>query len=139
MTEFMDVSHEYNECFNLMNVISVQFLDWNRIKNLVHMLSQNPLNFVFINNIFIKIAEVSVRESFNNSNNPTSCPYEIAKFYVYQLGIPFYYDSVRINSLFYKYILKDEFCVCNLPNCQFKPPVPDPKYMPILQDMVPKF
>lgn len=137
MSELMDLTNEYNECFNLIGVSTVQTLDWNRIKNLISLLTQNPLNFIFINNIYVRIGEMVVNETFINPL-ATSCPYENAKHLIYQVGIPFYYDPVRINSLFYKFILKDQFCMCNLPNCQFKPPIPDMKYLPQLQAMIPK-
>ena len=138
MSEFTDLNVEYNECINLIKTSSIQTLDWNRLKSLVTALSLNPLNFMFVNNIYICIGEMVVNEIYT-APNLTCCPYENAKFLIYQIGVPFYYDTIRINSLFYKYVLKDQFCMCNLSNCQFKPPIPDMKYLPQLQAMIPKF
>jgi hypothetical protein len=137
MNGFIDASVEYYECLNHINTSTIQTLNWNRVKTLVFNLYSNPMNFTHFNNIYVSLANMVVSDVTSNGMS-IMCPYEVARFYIYQVGIPFYYDNVRISSLLFSLVLKNQFCLCNHSNCQFKPPVPDVNYLPLLQTMIPK-
>ena len=122
---------EYHECIETLKNNPYENIDWSRVRNLVQTINTNPLNFTVLNSIFI-CATHCVVEYVRRQNAITSCPYEYAKNIIYHLGMPPYFDTIRINNLIFKFVLNCEFCMCNNTTCSYKPPIPDVNFTKLI-------
>jgi hypothetical protein len=128
-----EISEEYNRCISALQTQSYENIDWSRVRALVQSINNNPLNFTFINSIFISTTYCVVEFARRQNNAVSCCPYEYAKNIIYYLGVPPYFDVIRINNLIFKFVLNCEFCMCNNITCSYKPPIPDVNFTKLIQ------
>lgn len=126
-----ELANEYNSCIYVLHNYRYNDIDWLRIKNFCSKISYNSLNFSLLNNIYISAGRLAAQETINE-NYKHICPYESSKNIIYYIGIPPYYDTIRINNLIFKYVLNGDFCLCGNHNCTFKPPVPDINFIKLI-------
>jgi hypothetical protein len=127
-----EISEEYNKCISALQTQSYENIDWSKVRTLVQSINTNPLNFTFINTIFICVTHCVV-EYVRRQPTITSCPYEYAKNIIYYLGAPPYFDTIRINNLIFKFVLNGEFCLCNHITCSYKAPIPDVNFTKLIR------
>lgn len=127
-----EIGREYDGCIATLQTQSYENVDWSRVRTLVQSINTNPSNFTFVNTIFI-CATHCVVEYVRRQPAITSCPYEYAKNIIYHLGMPPFFDTIKINNLIYKFVLNGEFCMCNHTTCSYKAPIPDVNFTKLIR------
>jgi len=127
-----EIGQEYNKCLSTLQNQIYENIDWSRVRTLVQNINTNPSNFTYLNTIFITVTHCVV-EYVRRQTAITSCPYEYAKNIIYYLGIPPFFDTIRINNLIFKFVLNCEFCMCNHTTCSYKPPIPDVNFTKLIR------
>ena len=118
-----DIYNEYVKTTNTINMTGYLNMNRDDVNVLINKLKSNIIYAHCLNDLYITMTRAYINY-LTYTGIITMCPGSSAIWFIQQLDPPDYLDTLAIRNLLFRDYYTTKYCMCDKPDCQFKPPYP---------------